>query len=135
MIKNNLKSYSIWPTLDYWDNRKELFLCPTGNNGVLYSPDFFDERIFDPVFRKICPSRSDIWFSTSALANQALTEQITAKSVNNGKHIDLSHSRFPPLSPDIFFKRFRKLKWPALWHYNKSLNDNMINAVFKYYSI
>lgn len=132
--KNNLKPYLTWPKLDDLDNRKELFLCPIGSYGVLYSPDFFDKRIFDPVLSKICPSRCDIWFLVSALANQVLTEKIAAKTVNNENHI-IPGSQFPPLSPVFFLKRYRKLKWPKLWDINKPLNDNMLNAVFKYYSI
>ena len=134
--KNNLKPYSTWPVLDHLDSRKELFLCPTGNNGILYSPEFFDERIFNPIFRKICPSRCDIWFLVSALANQVLTKQIIAKTDNVDK-LKVKHSRFPQLwpAPVLFFKRYRKIEWPQLWHYNKTLNDNIINAVFEYYSI
>lgn len=128
-----LRPYSTWPVLDYREDRKALYLCPTGNNGVLYFPGFFDDRIFDTAFRRMCPSRSDIWFAASAIANNVLTKQL---SVNPPDHHNrnIVHTRFPQI-PVPIKKRLVTSSWPELWRHNRSINDAVINAVFEYYSI
>jgi hypothetical protein len=131
---NHFKPYVDWPVLDYWDHCKDLFLCPTGNNGILYSPEFFDDRIFDPVFKKLCTSRCDIWFSALMISSQIQTEQVVPKSVGVSEK-QIMHSRFPDLESTFFFRSFLKFDWPTLWALNVNLNDKMIDDVFRYHRV
>lgn len=51
------------------DPFRDLFIFPTGMGGVLYSPRFFSELVFDKIFLKLSPFNDDIWFKFMTLIN------------------------------------------------------------------
>ena len=120
--------YESWPLLNSWDYHKELQLCPTGNAGVLYLPAFFDDRIFDPVFKTLSPTRADFWYAANAIVNNVLTRHIpsTKPMPELGYRVE-----FPAIRVPVEVKN----NWNRLYETNRPKNDEYAKKVFKHFSI
>jgi hypothetical protein len=46
-----------------------LLCFPTGKDGILYAPKFFNETVFDKIYLKLCPACDDAWFKFMSLMN------------------------------------------------------------------
>ena len=125
-----LASYKEWPSLSSYENRKDLYLCPIGKDGILYSPKFFNENIFDRAFRRLSPTRADIWFAAAAISNNVMTRHLPTLKKLPWKKKN-KRKTFPQL-PNVDTK---SSDWPELYKYNMDRNDTYINNVFHYFSI
>ena len=126
--KGELLPYESWPLLDSWEFQKDLMLCPTGNAGILYSPAFFDDRVFDPVYKSLSPTRADFWFAANAIVNNVLTRHIP--STEPMPEAELRHE-FPSIKVPIVVLE----NWDALYKTNRLKNDEYARNVFRYFSI
>jgi len=126
-----LSSYSDWPLMlqnpgvqkdskqEIKNESRDFHLFPTGKGGILYSPSFFSELVFDKIFLKLAPTNDDIWFKFMALIN------------NVGVNCVKSRLNMHP----SFFS-IERSKISHLYDNNTSLggvnNDQMIDNVVKY---
>lgn len=124
----DLLPYEQWTLLDSWDYTRELMLCPTGNAGVLYSPAFFDDRIFDPVYKSLSPTRADFWFAGNAIINNILTRHIPSTE-------PMPETEIRKEFPSIMVPRVVLENWDALYKTNRPKNDDYARNVFRYFSI
>ena len=123
-----LAPYNSWPLLNSWDYCKDLQLCPTGKDGVLYCPAFFDNRILDPVYKTLSPTRADFWYAGNAIANKIMTVHVpSTKPLPWRKH----RKDFPviPVPQEV------REKWPELYLSNYPKNDLFAKNVFRHFSI
>lgn len=73
--RKKLTRYQSWRIIDkqfadeYEKKLSPAKIFPTGRGGILYKPSFFDEKVFDKQFIKICPYGDDIWIKFISLAN------------------------------------------------------------------
>jgi len=120
--------YESWPLLNSWDYHKELQLCPTGNAGILYSPAFFDDRIFDPVYKLLSPTRADFWYAANAIANNVLTRHKPSTR-------PMPELRYRMEFPSIRVPVAVKENWSRLYETNRPKNDEYARNVFRHFSI
>ena len=123
-----LRPYESWPLLDSWDFQKDLMLCPTGNAGILYAPAFFDDRIFDPVYKSLSPTRADFWYAANAIVNNVPTRHIPSTEPMSGIE---RREEFPSIRIPIVELE----NWDALYKTNRPRNDEYARNVFRYFSI
>ncbi|MCB0417264.1 MAG: hypothetical protein KDD39_06415, partial [Bdellovibrionales bacterium] len=88
---------------------------PTGKDGVLYRPRFFDERIFNKDFLRKCPTNDDIWFRAGTIANGVRVRRV------NRVHWD--------------FPETRSTEAARLFDGNAERNDRMIQDTFPLFGI
>ena len=62
-----LLPYQDWNRHERLRNEYLMLNFATGKDGILYSPRFFDEKVFDRTFLKIAPSGDDIWLKFASL--------------------------------------------------------------------
>ena len=65
------------------DKYKDLYLFPTGNSGVLYSPALVSDLIFDEIFLELAPTNDDIWFKFMTLINNIEVSCVKSRLVMN----------------------------------------------------
>jgi hypothetical protein len=68
-FNGKLKAYQHWQKIMPPED-VDMMNFPIGNDGVLYRPEFFTRRIFDPIVLEICPYADDIWFRCNSWLKQ-----------------------------------------------------------------
>lgn len=111
-----LMSYEDWDYLAPGVIGPSTRLFITGTSGVLYPPHCFPDEVFNQdVFRKICRTNDDIWFTAMALLNRVSRKKVSATSREY---------------PVVTYSQER-----ALIKINSSANDAQLAAVFSKYDL
>lgn len=98
---------------------QDLFVFPTGKDGVLYSPDFFTELVFDPELIQIAPTCDDLAFKFATLLTNTGVSMLSRS---------LSTSGVEPEYPTV--------SQGGLWvaHNSGGKNDQSVSLLLKYFS-
>lgn len=85
----NILPYLQWE----WDTKscdKSLLNVPTGNGGILYPPNSFDEEVLNiDMFMTLCPTTDDLWFKVMTLLKGK--KCIKGVGMNNYLELDLTN--------------------------------------------
>ena len=114
--KGNIKPYRKWKSNYVGKNYNNLFF--TSGAGTLFSPNYFDQEIFNSdVFTKICLYADDVWLNIMALKSGI---KVVSNKVFNKDAIVVKNSQYTSLvSSNVF----------------ESGNDKQIKEVIDYYKI
>ncbi|MBV6646619.1 MAG: glycosyltransferase family 2 protein [Cyclobacteriaceae bacterium] len=115
-----LGRYTKWTRTHEAENQSDLgpnvYVFPTGKDGVLYPAGVFGDQIFDEeVYMKLAPTNDDIWFKAMTLVTKSQVLCIPA------------HKDFPEIA-STRDNRLYTFK-------NKRRNDRMIRKVFDKYGL
>jgi Methyltransferase domain len=97
---------------------RNLFIFPTGKDGVLYHPKFFTEAVFDPQLIKIAPTADDLVFKLASMMTKTPVTPISRKLYSSG-----TLEQYPEIEGSD----------GGLWMQNqKGINDASLTALLAY---
>lgn len=112
-----------WKLLFSTEERKGLTLFPTGNAGVLYPPDCFDEEVFNQaLFQKLCPRQDDVWFKAMSLLKNVACRKVP---IERKKFLVI-----PGTQDSGLWESFNSVSKDG-----DNNNDRQLRAVFDHYSL
>lgn len=115
-VNKKLLPYRSWEINGNKLKNPSKFFFPTGVGGVLYSPSFFNEKLYDLVkIKRLCINADDVWLKANSIDKEVL---FTNKYLNS--FIELPNSQRESLfSNNVFFAD----------------NDTQILNVFNHFNI
>lgn len=119
--KGAIAPYSTW-SMATGDEGDSSLVFPTGVAGVMYSPNIFDDEVFNSsVFQKLCPNADDVWLKAMTLRSGVLSYKIADQRPWKDRFLTIDGSQQMSL---------KKQNWNT-----KTGNDAKLKAVFDHYDL
>ena len=116
--------YSEWREADGTELEDTLY-SPLGVAGVLYPPHVFTEEIFNKsVYRQLCRTADDIWFSIQEYINHIPVFYIRDTTWRNNVSVDHYSEYVEEASDALHFQNV-----------DQGLNDKQLASLIEYYHI
>jgi hypothetical protein len=124
--------YADWPLVPPYDEVFGYRLLSTGKDGLLVHPRMLHRAILDPCFRRLCPSRADVWIAAALFAARTPMIKLSLTKVfpDEGGLQPTSQGVFPAPAR---LAQIQDVKSNALYIHNASVNDLVISRTFDYF--
>ena len=121
--------YSTWLKIS---PDREVFssnLIVTGTKGHLLTAEMLSDKFFSDDYKRLCPSRSDIWIGAALLAKKTPTLKLSISRIQRGDTATSVGNRFK--APKTGYLDRAK----SLWVFNEDKNDQLIVDTFQHFGL